>query len=75
MNQYAEKPRVAALLRSPIKENSTAKVVNGMVEIIIDGERVLAPSMEAFAKLAAKVASLEQRLNNVENKTNRVRRE
>lgn len=74
MNQYADRPKVAALLRDTSKDNSHVKVANGMVELIIDGERAVVPTMEAFAKLAAKASNMEQRLIALENKINRVRR-
>lgn len=74
MNQYTDHPKVAALLRKPMQENATARVINGMAEIIIDGERMVLPTMESITMLIIKIASIEQRLSNIENKLYRIRR-
>lgn len=74
MNQYTNNSKVASLLKPPVKEASSAKIINGMVEVIVNGERVVVPSMDSYAKLTAKVSALENRLSNLENKINRLKR-
>lgn len=74
MNQYTSNSKVPSLLKPPMKETSTARLINGMVEVIVNGERVVVPSMDSYAKLTAKVSSLENRLSNLENKINRLKR-
>jgi hypothetical protein len=73
MNQYSEK-KVAVLLKSPVRESSNFKIVNGMAEFTLDGERVVVPTAEAFHRLLKKVAVLEQRLASTDNKATRATR-
>ena len=74
MNQYSDRPKVAALLRKPVQENSSAKSLNGVAEILIGGDRLVVPTMELFSRLTTKIAYLEQRIGNIENKLNHIRR-
>jgi hypothetical protein len=75
MNQYTEKRQVAALLKTTSEiESSTFKVINGMVEFTMDGQRVYVPTAEAFSMLLKKVSVLEQRLMSVDNKVINARR-
>lgn len=73
MNQYTER-KVPMLLKNPKTATSNFKLVNGMVEFIIDGEKVVVPTAEAFQRLLKKVAVLEQRLASTDNKASRATR-
>jgi hypothetical protein len=74
MNQYTEKKQVAALLKTNTVTESSFKVINGMVEFTMDGERVYVPTAEAFSMLLKKVSVLEQRLFSIDNKVVNARR-
>lgn len=74
MNQYSEKRQVPALLKNKEGSNASFKLSNGMVEFDLDGERVMMPTAEAFSRLLKRVAVLEQRISNADNKINRVQR-
>jgi hypothetical protein len=71
--QYKEVRQVPALLK---KESTTERVVitNGMVELTLDGQKVVVPTAEAFDRLLKKVAVLESRLYSADNKINRIGR-
>lgn len=71
MNQYSNKRKVPALLKSKQNESVDFKIINGMVEFDIDGERVAMPTAEAFQRLLKKVAILEQRIASTDNKASR----
>lgn len=73
MNQYSER-KVPMLLKNPKMESSNFKILNGMVEFTMDGERVVVPTAEAFQRLMKKVAVLEQRLASTDNKASRAAR-
>lgn len=74
MNQYMER-KVPVLLKDTKSGSKTkVKVANGMAEFEIDGEIVVLPTADAFQRLLKKVAVLEQRLANVDNKANRAGR-
>lgn len=73
MNQYSER-KLPALLQSPKNESAQFKMINGMVEFTMDGEQVIVPTAEAFQRLLKKVAVLEQRLYNTDNKATRAAR-
>jgi hypothetical protein len=73
MNQYTAKRKVPMLLQSKQHKNSV-NIVNGMVEMTLDGERILVPSADAFQRLMKKVAVLEQRLASTDNKATRATR-
>jgi len=74
MNQYSVKRKVPVLLQSKQNIKNTVNLVNGMVEMTIDGDRVVVPSADAFQRLLKKVAVLEQRLAIIDNKASRVTR-
>lgn len=74
MNQYSEKRKIPALLKTNETTNASFKLMNGMVEFELDGERVMMPTAEAFSRLLKRVAVLEQRISNADNKLNRVQR-
>lgn len=71
--QYKEPKQVPALLK---KESATERVniINGMVELTLDGQKVVVPTAEAFDRLLKKVAVLENRLYTADNKINRIGR-
>ena len=73
MNQYSER-KIPALLKNSKMESGNFKVLNGMVEFTMDGERVVVPTAEAFQRLMKKVAVLEQRLASTDNKASRAAR-
>lgn len=73
MNQYTDR-KVPMLLKNPKMESSNFKILNGMVEFTMDGERVVVPTAEAFQRLMKKVAVLEQRLASTDNKASRAAR-
>lgn len=74
MNQYSEKRKIPALLKTNESTSASFKLLNGMVEFDLDGERVMMPTAEAFSRLLKRVAVLEQRISNADNKINRVQR-
>jgi hypothetical protein len=74
MNQYMAKRKVPVLLQNQTRNKSGINLVNGMVEMTIDGEKVIVPSAESFQRLLKKVSVLEQRLMSVDNKASRVAR-
>jgi hypothetical protein len=71
--QYKEPKQVPVLLK---KESASERVVitNGMVELTLDGQKVVVPTAEAFDRLLKKVAMLENRLYTADNKINRIGR-
>lgn len=73
MNQYSER-KLPALLKNPKMESANFKLINGMAEFTLDGEKVLVPTAEAFQRLLKKVAVLEQRLATTDNKASRASR-
>jgi hypothetical protein len=73
MNQYTDR-KIPSLLKSSKMESSNFKILNGMVEFTMDGERVVVPTAEAFQRLMKKVAVLEQRLASTDNKASRAAR-
>jgi len=73
MNQYTDR-KVPMLLRNPKLDSTNFKILNGMAELTIDGERVVVPTAEAFQRLIKKVAVLEQRLASTDNKAGRASR-
>jgi len=74
MNQYSSKRKVPVLLQNKQHSKTNVNLVNGMVEMTIDGDRVVVPSAEAFQRLMKKVAVLEQRLAVTDNKAARATR-
>lgn len=75
MNQYQYIPRqVPALLKSHPNESSVKTLNSDLMEVVINGSRVVVPTAEAYNKLLAKVARLEQRVMNTESKSTRALR-
>lgn len=73
MKQYQYRQReLPALLKSSDKKNDF-KIINGMVEMTIEGEHVVLPTAEAFQRLFRQVAILEQRLASTDNKLRSIR--
>ena len=75
MNQYKEVKRVPALLKTRESIGSRVSIVNDMVELTLDGQKVVVPTAEAFDRLLRKVAQLETRLYTADNKINRIGRQ
>jgi hypothetical protein len=75
MNQYKEVKRVPALLKTRESSSSRVSIVNDMVELTLDGQRVVVPTAEAFDRLLKKVAQLETRLYTADNRINRIGRQ
>lgn len=73
MKQYSEKQTASLLRQKPVKE-SKVKIINNMVELVVDGERVVVPTAEAYHDLLKKVIHLEQRLAITDNKASRATR-
>ena len=73
MKQYSEK-QTASLLKPRSVKESKVKIINNMVELIVDGERVVVPTAEAYHDLLKKVLHLEQRLAITDNKASRATR-
>lgn len=73
MKQYSEKQTASLLRQKPVKE-SKVKIVNNMVELVVNGERVIVPTAEAYHDLLKKVLHLEQRLAITDNKASRATR-
>ena len=73
MNQY--KPQaVPALLKSKQVQEARVRLINDMVEIEMNGNRVVVPTAESYQRLLKKVAVLEQKLYATDNKANRAAR-
>jgi hypothetical protein len=73
MKQYSEK-QTASLLKPRTVKESKVKIINNMVELVVDGERVVVPTAEAYQDLLKKVMILEQRLAITDNKASRATR-
>jgi hypothetical protein len=74
MNQYSETRKIPRLLKTAEPTEASFRVLNGMVELEIDGERTMVPTAEAFNRLLKRIAVLEQRIGNTDNKLSQVRR-
>ena len=74
MNQYSTSRQTPVLLKSPSKllENNKVRLSGGMAELVIDGQRVIVPTAEAFSKLLVKIENLESKLSNLNNKTSAI---
>jgi len=70
MKQYSEKQTASLLRPKPVKE-SKVRIINNMVELVVNGERVMVPTAEAYQDLLKKVMHLEQRLAITDNKASR----
>ena len=73
MNQYKQRA-VPALLKSKQVQEARVRLINDMVEIEMNGDRVVVPTAESYQRLLRKVAVLEQRLYATDNKANRMAR-
>ena len=73
MNQYKQRA-VPALLKSKQVQEARVRLINDMVEIEMNGDRVVVPTAESYQRLLRKVAVLEQRLYATDNKANRMTR-
>lgn len=71
MNQYKQRA-VPVLLKS--KQEARVRLLNDMVEIEMNGSRVIVPTAESYQRLLKKVAILEQKLYATDNKANRAAR-
>lgn len=73
MNQYRQRA-VPALLKSKQVQEARVRLINDMVEIEMNGDRVVVPTAESYQRLLRKVAVLEQKLYATDNKANRAAR-
>lgn len=73
MNQYKQRA-VPALLKSSTVQEARVRLINDMVEIEMNGSRVVVPTAESYQRLLKKVAVLEQKLYATDNKANRAAR-
>jgi hypothetical protein len=73
MNQYKQQA-VPALLKSKQVQEARVRLINDMVEIEMNGSRVVVPTAESYQRLLKKVAVLEQKLYATDNKANRAAR-
>lgn len=73
MNQYQQRS-VPVLLKSRQMQEARVRLINDMVEIEVNGNRVVVPTAESYQRLLKKVAVLEQRLYATDNKANRAAR-
>ena len=70
MNQYKQQA-VPALLKSRQVQEARVRLINEMVEIDMNGKKVIVPTAESYQRLLKKVAILEQKLYATDNKANR----
>ena len=73
MNQYKQRA-VPVLLKSRQLQEAKVRLINDMVEIEMNGSRVIVPTAESYQRLLKKVAVLEQKLYATDNKANRAAR-
>lgn len=73
MNQYKQRS-VPVLLKSKQVQEAKVRLINDMVEIEMNGDRVVVPTAESYQRLLRKVAVLEQKLYATDNKANRLSR-
>jgi hypothetical protein len=73
MNQYKQRT-VPVLLKSRQVQEARVRLINDMVEIEMNGSRVVVPTAESYQRLLKKVAVLEQKLYATDNKANRAAR-
>lgn len=73
MNQYKQRS-VPVLLKSKQVQEARVRLINDMVEIEMNGDRVVVPTAESYQRLLRKVAVLEQKLYATDNKANRMAR-
>jgi hypothetical protein len=68
MNQYSTQRKLPVLLRGPVTEGSIKALSVDLMEVVVNGQRAVIPTAEAYSKLVAKVSRLEQKVINIENK-------
>lgn len=73
MNQYKQRA-VPVLLKSRQIQEARVRLLNDMVEIEMNGSRVIVPTAESYQRLLKKVALLEQKMYATDNKANRAAR-
>jgi len=73
MNQYKQRA-VPVLLKSKQVQEARVRLLNDMVEIEMNGSRVIVPTAESYQRLLKKVAILEQKLYATDNKANKAAR-
>jgi len=73
MNQYKQRT-VPALLKNRQAQQAQVRLINDMVEIDMNGNKVFVPTAESYQRLLKKVAILEQKLYATDNKANRASR-
>ena len=73
MNQYKQQA-VPSLLKGRQVQEAKVRLINDMVEIEMNGSRVIVPTAESYQRLLKKVAVLEQKLYATDNKANRAAR-
>ena len=73
MNQYKQRA-VPVLLKSKQVQEARVRLLNDMVEIEMNGSRVIVSTAESYQRLLKKVAILEQKLYATDNKANRAAR-
>ena len=73
MNQYKQRA-VPVLLKSKQVQEARVRLINDMVEIEMNGSRVVVPTAESYQRFLRKVALLEQKLYATDNKANRAAR-
>lgn len=70
MNQYQYSERkLPALLKKPQAESSLRGLNSDLVEIVVSGQKIVVPTAEAYHRLVTKVARLEQKMLNTENRS------
>lgn len=74
MNQYRQRA-VPVLLQSKQVQDARVRLINDMVEINMNGSKVVVPTAESYQRLLKKVSVLEQKLYATDNKANRAARE
>lgn len=73
MDQYKQR-QLPRLLQSA-KDTTLINMINDMIELEVNGKRMVVPSAEAFQRLVRRVVELEHRLSNVDNKATRAVRQ
>jgi hypothetical protein len=73
MNQYRQRS-VPVLLKNRQVQEAKVRLINDMVEIEMNGDRVVVPTAESYQRLLKKVSVLEQKLYATDNKANRAAR-
>jgi hypothetical protein len=57
-----------------VQESSIKSLNIDLMEVVVNGQRAVVPTAEAYTKLVAKVARLEQKVVNIENKASQALR-